>query len=93
MQLIEKELRRQVDLNVNSSKVTLDEIFDNYKALGELPPPVWSWSDIMLENIPEGMPKRNRTFLLFEELRDLDMQWGFLADPGPGVHKCCVRHG
>lgn len=88
MQLIEKELRRQVDLNLNSVKVTLDEIFDNYKVAGELTPPVWSWPDIMLENIPEGIPKRNRTFLLFEELRDLDMQWGFLVNPGPGV-----RHG
>ena len=88
MQLIEKELRRQVDLNLNSVKVTLDEIFDNYKVAGEEHPPVRRWSDIMLENIPEGMPKRNRTFHLFEEVRDLEMQWRFLADPGPGV-----RHG
>ena len=88
MQLIKKELRRQIDLNVKSTRVTLDEIFDNYKVAGELAPPASWWSDIKLEYIPEGMPKRNRTFLLFEELRDLDMQWGFLVDPGPGV-----RHG
>ena len=112
MQLIKKELLRQMDLNVNSTQATLDKIFDNYKVAGELPtpatldkifdnynvagelpPPANQWSDIMLENIPEGIPKRNRTFQLFEELRDIDMQWGFLADPGPGVHKCCVHHG
>ena len=88
MQLIKKELFRQIDLNANSTQATLDKIFDNYNVAGELPPPANQWSDIMLENIPEGMPKRNRTFQLFEELRDIDMQWGFLADPGPGV-----RHG
>ena len=88
MQLIKKELRRQIDLNVNSTQVTLDEIFANYREAGMLPHPSWVWNDMPLENIPKGFPNRNRTFHLFEEVRDLEMQWRFLADPGPGV-----RHG
>ena len=93
MQLIEKECQRQMLLNNDAFHLSQSEIFDNYREAKTLPPLGWEWKDMTLENIPEDMPNRNRTFQLFEEVRDLEMQWGFLVNPGPGVHKCCARHG
>lgn len=88
MKLIEKERQRQMLLNNDAFHLSQNEIFDNYREAKTSPPWGWEWKDMTLENIPEDMPNRNRTFQLFEEVRDLEMQWGFLADPGPGV-----RHG
>lgn len=93
MQLTKKAIRRQTYSNDVSARKTSEEIFNNYRAAGELVPLTKQWPAIMLENIPEGMPKRNRTFQLFEELRDLDMQWEFLLNPGPLAHSRCARHG
>ncbi len=84
MQLIEKKRQRQMLLNNDALRLSQNEIFDNCREAKTLPPWGLGWEDMTLEDIPN----RNRTFQLFEEVRDLEMQWGFLVNPGPGV-----RHG